>query len=43
LIVNKDQQVIQNMIPFVNIGVLRQKIYIIPEDKDKNQKVYASL
>ena len=33
LLGNAEKQLIENMVPFVNQGILKQKIYIIPDEK----------
>lgn len=39
---NKEKEQVQNMLPFVNQGVLKQKIYIIPEEFGY-QNLYVTL
>ena len=31
---NAEKQLVENMVPFVNQGILRQKIYIIPDEAE---------
>ena len=39
---NKERELVDNMIPWVDQGVLRQKFYIIPEEISQ-QHIYAAL